>query len=261
MTAVVSDFFIQPPHKRQGKPFSARLEFTDNLGNRHKTRRVTFSCRVRAESEEAAPPREPVYEIADPVVKKVVSILKAEIDRYAAFGRPSGGLGSVQTVYDGETLKAVGSDWRDADSPAQQEIVVTPAEGAIQSEYVEALLGVWQELKTPEERETFIDSLLDRLGRGTEYSAVAYLIGLVLFRVGKLGDGIAKARKDLAGDQVHGFSNLLRVIDGLLRFEHASFSDVLLDRLEQTLEGVEEHPFRVPQRIAAVRAHRLKSQA
>lgn len=259
MTAVITDFFVQPPRKPEGKPFSARVEFTDNLGNRHKSKRVTFSCRVRAKPEDAGPPREPVYAITDPVVKKVVSVLKAEIDRYAAFGRPSGGLGSVQTLYDGKTLKAVGSDWREVDSPAQQEVVATPAKGAIQSEHVEALLGIWQELQTPEERETFIQSLLARIARGTEYSAVAYLIGLALFRVEKLEDGLAKARKDLAGDDVHGFSNLLRVIDGLLRFEHVSFSDELLDQLERSLEGVDEHLFRIPQRIAAIRAYRLKS--
>jgi len=139
----------------------------------------------------------------------------------------------------------------------QQEVVTSPTIGAIRSENLDALLTVFQDLVTPEERETFVRALIARIHRDEEYASVGYFIILALFRLDRLGEGLSKAKADLMGDKEYGFSNLLWVVDGLLRFEHSLFSDDLLDDIERTIDGIEEHPFRIPQRIAAIRALRL----
>ena len=67
----------------------------------------------------------------------------------------------------------------------------------------------------------------------------------------------AAARRDLLGDTEYGSSNCLMLLDGLLRLKHPMFSDELLDDAEQFIHGLDEHAFAIPERIAAVRAHRI----
>ena len=150
----------------------------------------------------------------------------------------------------------MGSDWREADSPRQQEIVTESVQEAIRSDNSAALIAVFGRCDSGE-KETVVNALIQRISREGEYAPVGYFIALVLFRVGRLADGLAKAKADLLGDKQYGFSDMLRLIDGLLGFEHPSFADELLDDIERTLEENEEHPFRIPQRIAAIRAYRL----
>jgi hypothetical protein len=57
-------------------------------------------------------------------------------------------------------------------------------------------------------------------------------------------------------DGEFGFNDLLRLLDGLLRFEHPKFTPDLLDEVERFIEGIHEHTFRIRERIAAIRAFR-----
>lgn len=257
MSEVSTDFWMHPSIQQEGDDLVVRIEFTDNFGNRHRTKKVTFKSQPRGKAKKPDVSLEPVYSISDPIVKKVASVLKAEVVRYQNCGRRVGGLGSVETHYGEQTLRGVGSDWRQADSPRQQEIITDAVQDAIRSDNAAALLAVFAACAKPEEKETFVNALIDRISRDSEYASVSYLIALVLFRVDRLADGLIKAKADLLGDKQYGFSDMLRIIDGLLRFEHSSFTDELLDDIERTLHGIEEQPFRIPQRIAAIRAHRL----
>ena len=257
MAEVATDFWFQPPNRKEGKDLVVRIEFTDNFGNRHKTKKVRFQSRSRVGTTESDVATEPVYQITDPIVRNVVSVLKAEVERYRSCGRSVGGLGSVETHFEGQIMKGVGTEWCEADSPRQQELMAEPVEGTISSDNASALSTVFEECKQPEERAAFLDALILRMSRDSEYAPVGYLIALVLFRLGRLGDGLTKARADLHGDERYGFSDLMRLIDGLLRFEHHLFEDDLLDDIERFLEGIDEDRFRVPQRIAAIRAYRL----
>jgi hypothetical protein len=65
------------------------------------------------------------------------------------------------------------------------------------------------------------------------------------------------ARETLLGDEDYGFSNCLTLLDGLLRLRHPDFPDELLDEIEDFIHGTGEHPFAIPERIAAIRAGRL----
>lgn len=250
-------FWVKPPVQEDGKDFDARVEFIDQYGNKHRTKKVRFACHPRTTPKKQEPPKELVYSISDPLLKKIVSVLKAEVDRYRGCGRTVGGMGSVQTTVGGQTYRGVGSDWREADSPRQQEVLEQPTLGAVHSENADALLSIYNVLGSQEERERFKTALLDRLSRDGEYACIGYFIGLVLFRTGHLSDAVSRAKRDLFGDREFGFSNLLWLVDGLLKFEHSAFSDDPLDAIERVVHGVDEHLFRIPQRIAAVRALRL----
>ena len=65
------------------------------------------------------------------------------------------------------------------------------------------------------------------------------------------------AKRDLQNDSDHGFSDFLIMLDGLLRFDHPSFTEKDLDEIERFLEGLEEYTFRIPERLVAIRAARL----
>lgn len=198
-----------------------------------------------------------MYAIADPIERDVAAVLKAESTRYQEYGRRTGGLGSVQTTYRGQTFPSLGSEWRRADSPENQSIIQDPENARIESDNATALVNVYEGLRSEEERNRFVQALLNRLSRDAEYAPVGYLILLVLFRIGRLSDALQVAVRSLQGDQGTGFSDLLRLLDGLLRYEHQHFSPELMDEIERSIEGIQEHTFRVRERIAAIRAYRL----
>jgi hypothetical protein len=81
----------------------------------------------------------------------------------------------------------------------------------------------------------------------------------VLWKIGKLKDALAKARKDLPQGEikVFGLSNVLMPLNGLLRYRHTDFTNDTLDDIERFLDGLNEHPFQIPEKLAAVRRARL----
>ena len=55
------------------------------------------------------------------------------------------------------------------------------------------------------------------------------------------------------------FSDFLRLLDGLLRVEHASLPSEMLDEVERFLDDLNEHTFRIAERVVAIRALRICS--
>lgn len=106
---------------------------------------------------------------------------------------------------------------------------------------------------------------------------MSYLLLYVLFRIGRLKDGLAASEKHLQKKQSlldrllnrkpkeemlelhqrYGFSDALGLINGLLRYEHPSFSDNELDLIDQFISNVEEHDFRIDEKINSIRSYRL----
>ncbi|MCP3392337.1 hypothetical protein NLM27_26670 [Bradyrhizobium sp. CCGB12] len=68
----------------------------------------------------------------------------------------------------------------------------------------------------------------------------------------------AKLPKEDASD--FGLSNTLYMLNGLLRYVHADFSEANLDCIEKLVDGVGSGSFHIRQKIAAIRAWRLHSQ-
>jgi len=47
------------------------------------------------------------------------------------------------------------------------------------------------------------------------------------------------------------------LINGLLHYRHPEFTNEMLDDIEKFVVGLNEHPFQIPEKIAAVRTARL----
>jgi hypothetical protein len=60
--------------------------------------------------------------------------------------------------------------------------------------------------------------------------------------------------------QRYGFSDLLGMINGLLRYEHQSFTDIELDLLEEFISSLKEHTFNIEEKINSIRAFRLNKK-
>jgi hypothetical protein len=217
-------------------------------------------------SDKPEPPKDPEeypYEIADPIEKEVVSVLKAELSRYAICGRICGGLGSIQLVYQGRAMTGVGADSWTPNSPLNQVIVADPENASLKSDNVEVLEGFYRGLHSDKERARFVRVLLDRLVAKRGYLAVSYFIVAVLWKVGFYVEALQKAERDLPENEtrVFGLSNVLMLLNGLLRYQYPDFSTQMLDETERMIHGLKEHTFLIPAKLAAIRARRLQEKA
>ena len=244
-------FWVQPPVYKEEEDFQATVVITDQFGNDHKAKKVVFKTPISREPKKPKPPKESLYAIGDPLVKDIAAVLKDEVEKYRQHGRREGGLGSVQTVYRGRTLRGV---------PTWQGIIPDPETASVESDNARALVKLYEKLGTESKRTQFRTALLRRLSRETEYVSVGYLIVLVLFRLGMLPGALSIAKRDLQKDEAYGFSEVLRLLDGLLNLEHPAFTPELLDEIERFIEGIEEPIFGIRERIAAIRAYRLVSR-
>ena len=255
------DFWVYPPVEKPKNAFAARaIVFIDQFGNRHKLKRVSFRSTAADHSPKPKEPEEFPYEIADPIEKEIVSVLKAELGCYRMCGRTVGGLGSVHIVYEGQALTGVGNDSWKPDSPLNQVIAADPEAADLNSDNMEVLVAFHQGLASEEERARFVQTLLYRLDAKKGYLSVSYFIVAVLFRIGALPAALQKARRDLppGESKVFGLSNVLVLLNGLLKYRHPDFTNDMLDEIERMIHGLEEHPFLIPDKIAAIRANRLR---
>src|SRR5574341_163056 len=192
---VSAHFWIQPPVCKQGRDFKAKIVLIDQFGNEHKIKNVLFKT-PKKEDIKIEPIEEPLHSISNPIEKDIVSVLKDETYRYGDCGRSVGGLGSVTTVYKGQTQIGIGSEWRVVGSTKGQSIIPYPDEASIESDNAKALLNIYKRLNNDNERHIFVTQLLRRLSRNTEYAPIGYLILLVLFHIGRLPEALKAAKND-----------------------------------------------------------------
>ncbi len=95
--------------------------------------------------------------------------------------------------------------------------------------------------------------------RRTTSRDALYFIVAVLFRTDYLGEALRKAKADLPlnDSKLWGLSNVLMLINGLLKYRHPEFTSEMLDEVERMIHGLDEHPFLIPAKLAAIRANRL----
>ena len=259
-TKVAAYFWIEPPVCQPDDPFVADVDFTDQFGNAHRLRKLTFRPIPKKVAEKPSVELEVVSQIHSRIEREVATVLQAEIDRYRACGRKVGGLGSLTTCYHGGQYRGMGTDWREADSPKLQSIVQDPENVRIESDNVGALMGFYRSLSAAEQEEAR-EALLARLSRDTPYAPVGYFIVYMLYCVGHLSDGLVTAKEELRGDSGYGFSECLRLVDGLLKWEYPAFTSKMLDDVEQFVSGLTEETFRIRERLAAVRTFLLSRKA
>jgi len=274
-TAYVSSYRIAPgtslpasamvmirgtPRKDEGEDLTVVLGISDEDGFEQ---RVSVVCRGlrKPKLSDLPKPVEALHAIADPIEKDVASVLQTELSRYEINGRQAGGLGSVYIVMAGREIKQLANDVLIMQATANQEIVFEPETAEIKSDNLDSLLALYARLATDDERERFVNALLSRLQDEKGYACVAYLIVLALWKVGLLGEALEAAMFGLPEDgrKDYGLSNALMMLNGLLRYRHPDFTPDMLDTIERFLQGSQEHSFRIPQKIAAIRARRLLS--
>ena len=254
------DFWVYPPVVKPTEPFTAHsVAFIDQFGNRHTVKRVQFLSDAPKNPPQPKEPEEFPYAIADPIEREIVSVLKAELSRYEMCGRSTGGLGSIHIAYRGHSFTGVGGDSWTPNSPVNQLIVSDPEAASLKSDNLEALIGFYKKFSSDEERERFVKALLDRLDAQRGYLAVSYFIVCVLWSVGSLAEALQKARRDLpvGESRLFGLSNILMLLNGLLKYRHPDFTNHMLDEIERLTHGLNEHPFLIPGKIAAIRVSRL----
>lgn len=257
---VTFDFWVFPPVAKSEADFIVHsVTIIDQFGNRHMMKRVQFSSDAANAPIIPNEPEEFPYAISDPIEKEVVSVLKAERSRFKVCGRSVGGLGSVHIIYRGQSITGVGGDSWTSNSPLNQSIVADPEASTLKSDNLNALTTLYTGLKSDEERQQFIKTLLDRLDAQRGYLDISYFIVLVLLTIGTLPEALLKAKNVLPTGEtrVFGLSNVLMLLNGLLKYRHPDFTNTMLDEIEKMLHGLDEHPFLIPAKIAAIRAGRL----
>lgn len=272
-TAQVSDYRIAPgttlpgqamvmirgePGGSSERDLDVTLGITDEDGNEQ---RVSVLCRGmrHAKPSDDPIPVEALYGVTDQVEKDVAAVLQAEIARYEKNDRSRGGFGSFHMTYVGRSgLQIPGDGWV-MNTSRNQEISETAEQNVIKSDSLDALLTIYARLKTDDERERYTNALLSRLQEDRGYARVAYLIVMALWKVGLLGEALDAAMFGLPEDDQRSFgmSNVLMLLNAMLRFQHFQFTDDELDTIERFIQSSGEHPFRIPQKIAAIRACRI----
>ena len=277
-TDLHADFWIQPPLRKEGKNLKVDIVFVDQYGQKRTIRNVEFKSDKRKRPQPVKLPEEAIYQLEHDIEKKVAGALKDEISRYKKYGRESGELGSLHAVYNGRKIKQVYQDsWTNSKSGERQEILSDPENAHIQSENGDALVTIYNNLTNNADKELFINSLVSRLSRNKEYYCVSYMIFYVLFRIGELETVLNTAKIHLTKQhtfwkkifrkkvedrllepfQRYGFSDMLGLINGLLRYEHPAFSDHGLDLIEEFIDSIDEHTFRISEKINSARSFRL----
>ena len=119
-------------------------------------------------------------------------------------------------------------------------------------------MAYYGRLTTAQEQGQFAEALLSRMD-GRAYLRVTYFIVCVLWKIGKLREALEKAKAQLPQGEikVSGLSNTLMLFNGLLRHRYPDFTNDMLDDIEKFLLGLKEHPFQIPEKIAAIRTARL----
>ncbi|MDH4027926.1 MAG: hypothetical protein OEU95_03745 [Nitrospirota bacterium] len=280
-TDLHADFWINPPIRRIGKDLLVDIVFVDQYGQKRKIRNVEFPSDKKKAPQPKSLQVEAIYALENDIEKKVAAVLKDEINRYKKFGRNSGELGSIYAVCSRGKIKSIYQDsWTDSKSGERQEIITDPENSCIRSENGDALVNYYNELQNESDRDLFLNSLISRINRNKEYYCVSYLILYVLFRVGHLKDGLAalelslqlqpslldrilhrKPKEELLElHQRYGYSDALGLINGLLRYEHPSFTYNELDLIEQFISNVDEYAFKIDEKINSIRSYRLTSE-
>ncbi len=254
---------IGRPPEADGEDLKILLGISDEDGHEE---RVNVVCKGIRQPKPADLPKplEALNLIRDPIEQGVAAVLQTEISRYELNGRRTGGLGSLSLdMGNGQQTLAFGGEAMLTPASHNQEIVDAQAGTTLRSDNFESLMALYERSAAGDERERFATALLTRLQSDRGYGRVAYLIVLVLWKIGRLDQALAAAIAGLpSGDQKEfGLSNSYMMLNGMLRHKHPDFTPEALDAIESALRQTAEHPFRIPQKIAAVRAHRIITRA
>jgi hypothetical protein len=240
------------------KTLHVALGIRDDEGNEQRVK-VALKGTTQEPADRPALPTERGFSITDPVEKEIVAVLQSEVGRYDKHGRERCGFGSLHIESAGRSITGFGNDVWSPDSPRNQLLAGNPENIQLHSDNLASLLHLYQGLSTEAERKKFVATLLARLDPGKGYLRVAYFIVCALWKTGHLTEALEKARSLPENEmKVFGLSNVLFMINGLLRYRYPDFTPQMLDQIESFVHDLKsEHTFAISEKIAAIRAARL----
>lgn len=253
---------------RQGQPLRVTLGIIDQFGEEYILRGITIptsdkpvsrspwpariaaylrelsGSRSRAAEDETPPPsnwqHQGKFESAD-------MILNEEKRNYAARGRSSGGLGSLNVTLQSEPNLG----WTTVGDVPQ--LLWDRAEAKpVESPNATRLLRLHNALDDSGKAD-LQQYLLSHLHKKSPYAEVSYFIFFVLHRMGRTVDALRAARTLLASDKVYGYSNLLGTLSAIVSHEHFDIDDHLLAQILAVLAGDTEDDFRLAEKINLAR--------
>jgi hypothetical protein len=182
----------------------------------------------------------------DPALESIgiaEAILKEERRSYAANGRRSGGLGSLNVGLQSEPNYG----WT-TEGKVPKLLWDVGAAKPIASPNLDRLLSLHSSLD-PAARENLDRYLLSRLDRDAPFADVGYFVFLALHRMNKTIDALTTARQFLSGDKDSGYSNLLGTLSAVVSREHHEIDPALFPLILDALAGDDEHDFRLREKL------------
>lgn len=248
-TEIEASFVINKKHAKSMKDaIKAGIELQDPTGRTHKIDNfIVEPVRKGSVKRELLVIEDP-SKIKNKVEKQVVAVLKNEVEQYKARGRREGRLGTVE--WPKGTI-----EWRGADDKIQF-LFENSNKVNVKSDHIDALLSLYQSSSVNDKR-NIIAALLNRIDKKSEYRDVGYLIIFFLFETSHLKEGLDITFKKLRGDKANAFGDVLRMLDFLLAFRYTEFQESDLDAIEAFVYSTKEHPFRIKERINAIRVRNM----
>jgi hypothetical protein len=256
----------------QGKPVRITLAITDQFGedytlrgltiktNDPPRRKPTLSERWQGAKSSAArlwwgrdadEPQSPImpwtYDVGSESIGIAESILTEEKRSYAANGRTTGGLGSLNVGLQSEPNYG----WT-KQGKIPQLLWETGKGTPVTSPNLERLVRIHAALAATE-KDNLERYLLAQLRKESPFAEVAYFVFLALHRIGRTIDALATARKFLAGDKAYAYSNVLGTLSAVISREHYNTDPNLYPLLLDALTGDEEHDFKLREKINLAR--------
>lgn len=248
-TDLNATFTIDVRHiKKPSDVLKVRLELQDPTGRIHKIDNIVVHPVVRDSVKKDLLIVENPSKLQSKIVKKVVAVLKNEVEQYKVRGRREGRLGTV------EWPKGA-IEWRSADEKIQF-LFENSNKANVRSEHIDALLSLYNSSSSTEKKH-IVSALASRIDKKKEYRDIGYLIIFFLFEVGYLKRGLDSTLKKLKGDKANAFGDVLRVLDFLLAFRYEEFENPELDAIEAFVYSTKEHPFKIKERINAIRVRSM----
>ena len=169
------------------------------------------------------------------IQEKIDIVLEEEKRAYAARGRGTGGLGSMNIG-----LQSVPNNGCVTQGEIPQLFWVTSDPTLISSPNARVLLKLYSSLDETG-RIVFRSYLTCRLTKDSPYASVAYFIFFVLYRTGDPVEVLSFARQYLSGDTVFGYSNVLGMLSMIISQEYLHINKQTYENMKLVLQGDDIH--------------------
>lgn len=253
-TEIDISFAINPKHVRGPEDtIKAEIEIQDAIGRIHKIDKIIVCPIKRNPVKNDHLIIEDSSKLSNEIEKKVVSILKNEVQQYKFRGRREGRLGTI------DWPRGTVIDYHNTDGKIQY-LFENSNKQNVSSEHISALQSLFHK-SSKNQQEIIINCVLARINKKAEYRDVGYLILFFLFEAGYLKEGLNVSLKNLSGDKANGFSDVLRLLDILLAFRFDEFGESDLNEVENFIYSAKEHPFSIKERINAIRIRKLLKES